>query len=123
MISDRFELSTFAYQGLARGLGLERVRALNAFATGGLSPDLTVVFDVTVTEGRQRQGVAGKAHDRMEREDAGFQQAVGSAYRQLATSERGVVLLDGAGSESEVQARLRQLLASRLPEPFPSARG
>lgn len=123
MISDRFELSTFAYQGLARGLGLDRVRALNAFATGGLSPDLTVVFDVSVTEGRERQGTAGKVHDRMEREDADFQQAVGRAYRQLAANEEAVVLLDGAGSEDEVQARLRHLLASRLPEPFHSARG
>jgi len=123
MISDRFELSTFAYQGLARGLGLDRVRALNAFATGGLSPDLTVVFDVSVTEGSERQGAAGKAHDRMEREDADFQQAVGRAYRQLAANEVAVVLLDGAGSEDEVQARLRHLLASRLPEPFHSARG
>jgi dTMP kinase len=123
MISDRFELSTFAYQGVARGLGVDRVRALNAFATGGLSPDLTVVFDVSVTEGRQRQGVAGKAHDRMEREDADFQQAVGRAYRELAVNERSVVLLDGGGSEGEVQTRLRELLASRLPEPFHSARG
>jgi dTMP kinase len=123
MVSDRFELSTLAYQGVARGLGLDVVRALNAFATGGLRPDLTVVFDVSVTEGRQRQGAAGKAHDRMEREDAEFQQAVGRAYRELAVNEPGVVLLDGAGLQGEVQARLRRLLASRLPEPFHSARG
>ena len=123
MVSDRFELSTFAYQGLARGLGLERVRALNAFATGGLSPDLTVVFDVSVSQGRERQGAAGKTHDRMEREDAAFLDAVGRAYRDLAATESDVVLLDGAGSEDEVQARLRHLVAARLPEPFHSARG
>jgi dTMP kinase len=123
MISDRFELSTFAYQGLARGLGLDWVRALNAFATGGLSPDLTVIFDVSVSEGRQRQSAAGKARDRMEREDSVFQEAVGRAYRELAATEPAVFLLDGAGSEDEVQARLRHLLASRLPEPFHSGRG
>jgi dTMP kinase len=123
MISDRFELSTFAYQGLARGLGLERVRALNSFATGGLSPDLTVVFDVSVKEGRERQGAAGKSYDRMEREDAAFQQAVGKAYRELAASEKAVFLIDGTGSEGDVQARLRQLVSSRLPEPFHSPRG
>jgi dTMP kinase len=123
MVSDRFELSTFAYQGLARGLGLDQVRTLNAFATGGLSPDLTVIFDVAVAEGRERQVAAGKAYDRMEREDADFQQAVGRAYRELAATERAVVLLDGAGPEGEVQARLRRLLAARLPEPFHSARG
>ena len=123
MVSDRFELSTFAYQGLARGLGLERVRALNAFATGGLSPDLTVVFDVSVSQGRERQGAAGKAHDRMEREDAAFLDAVGRAYRGLAATEADIVLLDGAGSEDEVQRRLRHLVAARLPEPFQSARG
>jgi dTMP kinase len=123
MVSDRFELSTFAYQGLARGLGVERVRTLNAFATGGLTPDLTVVFDVSVSEGRQRQGAAGKAHDRMEREDSAFLDAVGRAYRELARTEPAVVLLDGAGSEHEVQGRRRGLLASRLPEPFSSARG
>jgi dTMP kinase len=123
MVSDRFELSTFAYQGIARGLGLDRVRVLNSFATGGLTPDLTVVFDVSVSEGRERQGAAGKSHDRMEREDAAFQQAVGRAYRELAASEKAVVLLDGGGSEGEVQARLRQLLASKLPGTLPQRSG
>ncbi len=123
MVSDRFELSTFAYQGVARGLGVERVRTLNAFATGGLHPDLTVVFDVPVEEGRSRQGASGKRRDRMEREDGGFLEAVGRAYRELAETEPAVVLLDGSGSEVEVQDRLRGLLESRLPEPFRSGRG
>lgn len=123
MVSDRFELSTFAYQGIARGLGLDRVRALNEFATGGLRPDLTVVFDVPVSEGKARQRASGKESDRIEGEQDGFLDAVGAAYRELAVEEPSVLLVDGGGSEAEVQGRLRDLLLSRFPEPFQAGRG
>lgn len=123
MVADRFELSTFAYQGEARGLGLERVRALNAFATGGLKPDLTVVIDVSVAEGRARQLASGKADDRIEREGDAFLEAVGAAYRELPRGDPSVVVVDGSPSEMEVQRRIRELLTSRFPEPFRGRRG
>jgi dTMP kinase len=59
VVCDRYELSTFAYQGYGRGLDIERVRALNDFATGGLHPDLTVVVDVPLDVGSKRRSDRG----------------------------------------------------------------
>lgn len=123
MIADRFELSTFVYQGRARGLGLERVRALNAFATGGVKPDLTVLINVPVTEGRSRQMASGKASDRIEREGDTFLETVGAAYRELAAGDPAILSVDGSGPVNEVQGRIRDLLVSRFPGPFGGGRG
>jgi dTMP kinase len=116
VLADRFEMSTYAYQGLARGLGLERVRALNDFATGGLKPDGTVLLalDPDVGRGRQR----GEA-DRLEREHADFHRAVAEAYAALAVSEPGVITITSDGPLAEVQDRLWAELSSRWPDRFP----
>ncbi len=77
VISDRFTLSTEAYQIGGRGVRPELVRDVNLIATGGLQPDLTLVLDLPADEGARRQAMAGKAADRMEREDDAFHQRVG----------------------------------------------
>jgi dTMP kinase len=123
MVSDRFELSSFAYQGVGRGLGLEQVRALNACATGGLKPDLTLVFDLPVMTGRARQIAAGKAEDRIEGAGAAFLELVGAAYRSFAGADDAVRLIDATGTETEVHRAARDLLRSLFPEPFGSGRG
>jgi len=123
MVSDRFELSSFAYQAVGRGLGLERVRALNAFATGGLKPDLTLVFDLPVTIGRARQLAAGKVEDRIEGAGTAFLESVGAAYRSLAGADDTVRLVDASGAETEVHQAVKDLLRSLFPEPFASGRG
>jgi len=116
VLADRYEMSTYAYQGLARGLGLERVRALNDFATGGLKPDGTVLLalDPDVGRGRQR----GEA-DRLEREHADFHRAVAAAYDALAASEPGVITISSDGPLDEVQERLWTELSLRWPDRFP----
>jgi len=116
VLADRFEMSTYAYQGLARGLGLDRVKDLNAFATGGLKPDGTVLLalDPDVGRGRQR----GQA-DRLEREHADFHRAVAEAYEVLADSEPGVITIWSDGTQEEVQERLWTELSARWPERFP----
>lgn len=118
MVSDRFELSTFAYQGGGRGLDLDRVRRMNAFATGGLEPDLTLVFDLPVEEGRARQEGDGKVLDRIEGEGRAFLERVAEAYRRLGAGEPGAVVVDASPSAEEVHARVRELVRARLPEPF-----
>lgn len=118
MVADRFELSTFAYQGEARGLGLDRVRALNRFATGGLRPDLTLVLDLPASAGRGRQDSSGKASDRIEREGARFHERVEAAYSRLAEHDPDAVIVDAALSPEDVHRQIRRLLASRFPEPF-----
>jgi len=121
VLADRYELSTFAYQGMARGLGLERTRALNRFATGGLEPDLTLLFvlDPAVARGR----VDPERADRMERAGDTFHRAVESAYRQLARDLPGVVEVPADGPPEEVGQRVWGLLAGLWPERFPPAGG
>jgi dTMP kinase len=105
VISDRYVDSSLAYQGIARGCGLEVVTNLNAWATGGLEPDLTVILDVPVEQGLARQ--AGRKPDRMELESREFHEKVRSAYASLTRLyAHRMVLVDGAGSPGEVHQRV-----------------
>ena len=119
VVADRFELSTLAYQGAGRGLPLAEVRACNRFATGGVEPHATVLLELSPEEGAGRQSAAGKAPDRMEREEAAFHARVAAGYRELAGQVAGIVRVDARGTEAEVQRRVWDALASRFPETFP----
>lgn len=85
VVSDRFLDSSLAYQGAARGLGVEQVEQVNGFATGGLVPDLTVLLEIDVGTAAAR----GVEQDRFEREGGGLQSRVGAAYDRLAGAEPG----------------------------------
>jgi len=123
LVADRFELSSFAYQGGGRGLDLTEIRRLNDFATGGLRPDLTLVLDLPVSAGRERQRAAGKTRDRIEEEGSRFLDRVRNAYRALAEEDPRVLLVDAAPPPEVVQEVLRGLLEARFPEHFPPLRG
>jgi dTMP kinase len=81
VVCDRFIDSSLAYQGIARGLGVERVLALNLDAIRGILPDLTFLLLVDVEEAAKRSGAA---RDRIEREGESFLSLVDNGYRQLA---------------------------------------
>src|SRR5215211_139481 len=81
VVCDRYIDSSLAYQGAARGLGVDEVLQLNLLATGGLLPDRTIVLDVPVHEASRRRGPES---DRMESEGAEFAERVDDAYRGLA---------------------------------------
>lgn len=101
IVSDRFVPSSLAYQGVGRGLGIEPVEALSAFATTGVEPDLVVVLAVSHAEARRR---LGGERDRLEGEAVEFVDAVHRAYADLATS-RGWVVVDGeAGPDAVADA-------------------
>ena len=87
VLLDRFVDSSLAYQGAARGLGIEAVRGLNAFATGGLVPDRTLYLRVSPGTSRARQDARARVRDRMEREDGDFFARVANAYEQLARED------------------------------------
>ncbi len=87
VVLDRFVDSSLAYQGAARGLGVEAVRAINAMATGGLTPNRTLLLRVSPVTGRERQGERGREPDRLEREGNEFFAAIASAYDELARAE------------------------------------
>jgi len=101
VIADRFGLSTMAYQVSGRGLPQADVEAALRVATGGLTPDLTLVLDVPVAVGRERQRTAGKVRDRIEREDDTFHTRVREAYR--SASGPGIVHIDASQPKKAVQ--------------------
>jgi dTMP kinase len=79
VVSDRFLDSSLAYQGGARGLGIEDVERVNRFATRALRPDVTFLLEIDPAEAAARAG----EHDRFEEEGAALQEAVGAAYERL----------------------------------------
>jgi dTMP kinase len=83
VVSDRFLDSSLAYQGGARGLGIEDVERVNNFAVRGLKPDLTFLLDLTPEDAAARAGQS----DRFEEEGAGLQDAVGAAYEVLIRAD------------------------------------
>ncbi|MEW6338609.1 MAG: dTMP kinase [Acidobacteriota bacterium] len=119
VLSDRFSDSSLAYQGAARGLGWERVRALNEAACGGLAPDRTLVLDLPVEEAlaRARSRVSTTAANRrFEDEALGFHRRVARAFRDLAVEEpERVVVVDASGTAEEVHEAVLAALAGMLP--------
>ena len=106
VVSDRFVPSSLAYQGVARGLGVEEIARLSEWATGGLEPDLVVVLDVPAEEAvRRREG----PQDRMEREPAEFRALVNKAYRDLA-DQFGWSVVDGTAPVDDVAERIWSLV-------------
>jgi dTMP kinase len=85
VVSDRFLDSSLAYQGIARGLGVEDVEQINRFATGGLLPDLTILLAIDPARAAERAGQL----DRFEDEGDSLQKAVFEAYGSLAASDPG----------------------------------
>jgi dTMP kinase len=90
VLSDRFQDSTFAYQGYGRGFDLAQLREVNGFATGGLQPGLTFLLDASPETEAARlaeRRALGEAADRFEREAADFHARVRDGFRRLAEEE------------------------------------
>jgi dTMP kinase len=100
VVCDRYLDSSLAYQGIARGLGLDRVLELNLHAVRGVLPDRTFLLLVEPAESAKRVGSEG---DRIEREDDDFRARVDAAYRQLADvfPER-ITAIDGTRPPREI---------------------
>jgi dTMP kinase len=112
IISDRYTLSTTAYQGYGRGLDLKTVETLNRIATMDLKPDLTVVFDMPDRIFAQREHLrAGR--DRIEREPDLFRKRVNRAYKLLARRP-GMTRVDAGRSIDEIQTEIRSRVAKLL---------
>jgi dTMP kinase len=108
VVCDRYLDSSLAYQGIARGLGVDQVLALNVNAIRGILPDRTFLLMLGADEAGQR---GGGASDRIEREGGDFQRAVESAYRELAGIFPGrVIALDGGRPPDEIAKEVRDRL-------------
>jgi dTMP kinase len=115
VLSDRFIDSSLAYQGAAGGLGVERIRDIHRFATGGFLPHRTLVL--TLADGRQRASARdGEAADRIGGRGSRFHDEVEAAFQRLAASEpERVKLVDASGNPDEVTERLIGAIADLLP--------
>ena len=120
VVCDRFCDATLAYQGRARGLGVETVGKLNEVATGGLNPDMTILLDLDVETGIRRALAAKKEFaesgngDRMEKENPEFHRRVRDGYLWLAEREPGrIKVIPVTGSIEDVHKIIVSLV-----EPF-----
>jgi len=103
VVSDRFLDSSLAYQGGARGLGIEDVERVNRFATRALRPDVTFLLEIDPVEAAARAG----ERDRFEEEGATLQEAVMAAYQRLIELEPGRWRrIDAARSPEEIHAEV-----------------
>ena len=115
VISDRFVMSSLAYQGMARGIGLDPVWAINQFAIDGQMPDLTLLVDVPAEVGLERiQAAKGqRQYDRLDRESLDFHQRVRQTYLDLAQDWANLEILDGQQSIEAVSQECYDILQKR----------
>ncbi len=112
ILLDRFVDSSLAYQGAGRGLGIEAIRAINQFATGGLTPDRTLLLTIAPAEGKARSHARTGPLDRLEREEDEFFARIADAYRALAEADpERIRPIDGSASPDQVLAAALDALA------------
>lgn len=110
VICDRYIDSSIAYQGAARGIGVEMVETLNDFATGGLKPDLTILLDLPASEGLKRQTKV----DRVSAESLVFHEAVRQGFLNAAAREpERFIVIDASQSFEEVVAHAEKAILSK----------
>jgi dTMP kinase len=111
VICDRYADSTRAYQGYGRGLPLEQIVALEQLATGGLRPDVTLLFDLPPAEGllrKQAAHAAGSEWNRLDAEALGFHERVRAGYLTLAAADPARwVVLDASQPADELAEAVR----------------
>jgi len=114
VILDRFLDSTTVYQGLARGLPLEAVNAINAFAVGGTLPHLTVLLDLETSAAWGRIHATGRELDRMESQPREFYEKVRRGYLSLAQAEpQRIAIVNADRTPEDVHAEVVKLVESR----------
>jgi dTMP kinase len=96
VLCDRFQEATYAYQGFGRGIHLDKLKLLNGFATGGLVPARTFIFDIPVDVAFDRMHAMNKIPDRLEQNSPAFYQKIREGYLALAAAHPSrIVLIQG----------------------------
>lgn len=116
VVCDRFTDATYAYQGYARGIAAPYIDTLKSWVQEGLTPDLTLYFDVLPEVGAAR--IANRGHDRVEREKLAFFNAVREGYLDLAAREARIQVLDASQAleavQQDVRVRVGKFIADQL---------
>jgi dTMP kinase len=119
VVTDRYVDSSLAYQGAGRQLPVSEIAELNRWATGDLTPDLTIVLDLPPVIGLGRRHSSA---DRLEAEPVEFHQRVRSGFLSLAAAEPSrYVVLDAARSEGAISRDIQTKVRELLPDPVPQA--
>lgn len=113
VISDRYADATLAYQGFGGGMDPETIRDLNALATGGVMPDLTLLLDLDPAEGMRR--ISERVHDAFEKMDLAFHRRVREGYLEIAGAEKSrFVVLDAAQTPDALHAAVVRAVGELL---------
>ncbi|WP_436855952.1 dTMP kinase [Staphylococcus caeli] len=103
VLCDRYIDSSLAYQGYARGIGIEEVKSINAFAINGLYPDITIYLDVSVAVGRERILKNQRNQNRLDQENKAFHEKVVEGYKKIIHNEpERFIVIDADRSVDEV---------------------
>ena len=114
VISDRFSDSTLAYQGYGRGIDRKMIDALDAIATKGMRPDLTLLLDIDVETGLQRNREINK-RDRLELEDVAFHENVRKGFLEIAAHEpERIRVIDCSGSIESTRRNIAETVSAFL---------
>ncbi|MFX0144019.1 MAG: dTMP kinase [Candidatus Hodarchaeota archaeon] len=114
VVCDRFYDASLAYQGYGHELDLDSLRSITTFATGGLTPDLTLLLDLPVEEGLKRREQDGD-WNRLDDYDLAFHHRVREGYLAMAASDpERWVIIDAQQSFSKVQGEIRRAVEARL---------
>jgi dTMP kinase len=117
VVTDRYVDSSLAYQGTGRKLPLADVAKVNRWATGGLTPDLTILLDLPPETGLHRRAASA---DRLEAEPSDFHERVRAGFRQLADAEpRRYLVLDATRPPEEISRQIQDRVREMLPDPVP----
>lgn len=115
VISDRYYDSTIAYQGYGHQQNLDEIRALVKYATGGLSPDLTILLDLDVEVGLQRKTQNEVEWNRMDAYTVEFHKRVRAGYLEMVKQEpKRWVVVNSNQKWEDVQEELKKVILDRL---------
>ncbi|HEV2187565.1 MAG TPA: dTMP kinase [Stellaceae bacterium] len=115
VVCDRFNDSTIAYQGYGRGLPLDQLAALQRFAIGDFTPDLTLILDLPVEEGFARAALRPRRADRFERLDRSFHERLRAGFQAIAAAEsQRCVVIPASGPVEEVHRAIVATLVQRF---------
>jgi dTMP kinase len=115
VICDRFFDSTIVYQGIARGLGIDRILDMSLWATGGIAPDITFLLSVKADKGKKRMDRASKERDRMELEKDNFRKNVYQGYLSIAKRYKDrFVVIDGEKDIEEIFGEVKRRVEKYL---------
>lgn len=109
VIADRFELSTFAYQGGGRGLDMEFIRKLSTFSLDGFKPELTLYLDINPDLGMVRAKSRGQ-FDRIEQEAIEFFHRVHETYHNIVKDNPEIIMIDASRSLDQVQRDIQSAI-------------